>query len=68
MAKVNLLKAKMVEAGSRNPYRTLAEVLGISMTSARNKLNDKSYFVDWEIKRFSEVYNLKAEEIKNLFL
>ena len=67
MAKLNLIRAKMAEAGSVAFVKDLAAKLGIAEVTARNKLNGKTPFKSWEIQEFKKAYNLTPAEVQKLF-
>jgi len=68
MANINLLRAKMAEAGSVNFVTDLALLLKISRGAASLKLNNKSPFKEAEITTLAERYKMTPEDIKKIFI
>lgn len=67
MTNTNLLKSKMVARGDEDCVAKLAELLGISRTTASKKLNGLLPFNQNDIALIANKYNLSAEEIKLIF-
>jgi hypothetical protein len=60
------LRSVMVLHGDTNS--NLAELLGISLQSVSNKLNENgSEFKQGEILKIKERYNLSAEQVESIF-
>lgn len=68
MTNTNLLKARMVEHGDVDCVAKLADLLGISRTTASNKLNGKTPFNQTEIALIAEEYHLSDEDIRKIFV
>lgn len=68
MTNTNLLKARMVERGDTDCIAKLAELLGVSRTTASNKMNGKTPFNQTEIALISEEYTLSDEDIRKIFV
>ena len=68
MTNTNLLKARMVERGDTDCIAKLAELLGVSRTTASNKMNGKTPFNQTEIALISEEYILSDEDIRKIFV
>ena len=67
MTNVNLVRAKMAEAGSVVFAKDLAAILGIAEVTARNKLSGKTPFKSGEIQGFQKAYKLTPEEVQKIF-
>lgn len=67
MANIQLLKARMAEAGAEHFVKELSEVLHITMTTASKKMTNKRPFKIQEVKVLAEKYNLKNQDIKKIF-
>lgn len=68
MANINLLRAKMAEAGCINFITELAEILQISRGAASLKMNNKSPFKQAEIKALADKYEMTPEDIQRIFV
>ena len=68
MTNTNLLKARMVERGDNDCVSKLAELLEISRTTASNKLNGKTPFIQTEIAIIAKEYSLSDEDIRKIFV
>lgn len=68
MTNTNLLMAKMVEHGDKDCVAKLTHLLGLSRTTASNKLNGKTLFDQSEIGLIAKKYELSAEDIKKIFV
>ena len=64
----NLLKSKMVLKGSENFVQAIADLLGISRTTASRKLSGEVPFTDNEMKLIKATYDLTNEEVVKIFL
>ena len=64
----NLLKSKMVLKGTENFVQAIADLLGISRTTASKKLAGEISFSDNEMKLIKATYDLTAEEVVKVFL
>lgn len=64
----NLLKSKMVLKGTENFVQAIADLLGISRTTASKKLAGEISFSDNEMKLIKATYDLTAEEVVKIFL
>lgn len=68
MANLNLLRAKMAEAGCINFINEIAADLKISRGAASLKMNNKSPFKQAEIAILANKYNMTPEDIKKIFV
>lgn len=68
MPNINLLKSKMILAGDESFIQCIANLLGISRTTASKKVNGEVPFTDIEIAAITKKYNLSAEDIKSIFI
>lgn len=64
----NLLKSKMVLKGIENYVQAIADLLGISRTTASKKLSGENYFTDNEMKLIKAAYDLTSEDLVKIFL
>lgn len=64
----NMLKSKMVLKGIENYVQAIADLLGISRTTASKKLSGEAYFTDNEMKLIKAAYDLTSEDIVKIFL
>ncbi len=64
----NILKSKMVLKGIENYVQAIADLLGISRTTASKKLNGETAFSDNEMKLIKAEYDLNSEDIVRIFL
>lgn len=64
----NLLKSKMVLKGIENYVGAIADLLGISRTTASKKLSGEAAFSDNEMKLIKAAYDLTSEEVVHIFL
>lgn len=64
----NLLKSKMVLKGIENYVGAIADLLGISRTTASKKLSGETTFSDNEMKLIKAAYDLTSEEVVQIFL
>ena len=51
----------------RSSQEKAAEALGISTTAFSQKVNGKSPFKLWELRKLAELYYMDANEIKEVF-
>lgn len=65
---VNLLKSKMALKGINNYVQAIADLLGVSRTTASKKLNGEAAFSDNEMKLIKAAYNLNSEDVVKIFL
>lgn len=65
MTKTNLLIEKIERSGLKINY--LANLLGISRTSIRNKINNRTAFKVSEMQQLSQALNLSDDEMKLIF-
>jgi hypothetical protein len=63
-----MLKARMIERGDADCIAKLSELLGISRTTASNKVNGKTPFNQTEISLIAKDYNLSDEDILKIFV
>lgn len=64
----NLLKSKMILKGTENYVQAIADLLGVSRTTASNKLKGDAAFTDNEMKLIKAEYNLTSEDVVKIFL
>ena len=64
----NLLKSKMVLKGVENYVQAIADLLGISRTTASKKISGENYFTDKEMKLIKAAYGLSNQEVVQIFL
>ena len=64
----NLLKSKMVLKGIENYVQAIADLLGVSRTTASNKLKGDAAFTDNEMKLIKAEYDLTSEDVVRIFL
>lgn len=64
----NLLKSKMVLKGIENYVQAIADLLGISRTTASKKLSGESSFTDNEMKLIKAEYDLSSQDLVQIFL
>ena len=67
MTNVNLLKSKMALIGVKDFTMWTSEMLGISISSASAKLNNKATFKQDEIAMLTLKLGLDGEEVKDIF-
>lgn len=65
LTKTNLLIEKIERSGLKINY--LANLLGISRTSIRNKINNRTAFKVSEMQQLSQALNLSDDEMKLIF-
>lgn len=65
---INLLKSKMAALGYVDFTRDLAELLGISWSSASQKMNGKTEFKQSEISILTIKLGLNGDDLKNIFV
>ena len=68
MTNINLLKSKMAAIGDTDFVKCLSETLGISRTTASQKLNGKKDFSQSEITTLTLKYGFSANDIKEIFV
>lgn len=64
----NLLKSKMILKGAENFVQAIADLLGISRTTASKKLSGEVSFSDNEMKLIKATYDLTSEDVVKIFL
>lgn len=64
----NVLKSKMVLKGVENYVQAIADLLGVSRTTASNKLKGDAAFTDNEMKLIKAAYDLTSEDVVKIFL
>lgn len=64
----NLLKSKMVLKGVENYVQAIADLLGISRTTASKKISGEASFTDNEMKLIKAAYELSSQEVVQIFL
>ena len=63
------LKQKMLEASGRSDFTNfLAELLGVSLTTAGKKLNGNAPFKQSEIVTLTLKLGLSGDDVKNIFV
>lgn len=67
MTNINLLKSKMALVGVKDFTMWMSETLGISISSASAKLNNKAAFKQEEIAMLTVKLGLSGEEVKEIF-
>ena len=67
MTNINLLKSKMALVGVKDFTTWMSETLGISVSSASAKLNNKAAFKQEEIAMLTVKLGLSGEEVKEIF-
>lgn len=66
--RAKVLKSKMILNGVENYVQGIADLLGVSRTTASKKLNGETGFTNNEMKLIKAEYNLSSEEIVEIFL
>lgn len=64
----NVLKSKMVLKGVENYVQAIADLLGISRTTASKKISGEASFSDAEMKLIKAEYDLSSEDVVKIFL
>ena len=64
----NILKSKMILKGVENFVQAIADLLGISRTTASKKLSGEVAFTNNEMKLIKANYDLSSEEVVQIFL
>lgn len=68
MTNINLLKSKMAAAGYTTFTQDLMIMLGVSWTTASQKLNHKGNFSQKEITILIDRLGLTGDEVKEIFM
>lgn len=68
VTKLDLLRSKMAAAGYKNFTSDLMKLLGISWTTASQKMNGKSDFTQKEITILTLKLGLSANDVKEIFV
>ena len=68
MTNINLLKSKMAAAGYTTFTQDLMILLGVSWTTASQKLNSKANFSQKEISVLTDKLGLTGDEVKEIFM
>ena len=66
--RAKVLKSKMILKGVENYVQGIADLLGVSRTTASKKLNGETGFTNNEMKLIKAEYNLSSEEVVEIFL
>ena len=64
----NLLKSKMILTGVENFVQAIADLLGLSRTTASKKISGETPFTSNEMKLIKAQYNLSGEDMIKIFL
>lgn len=68
MTNINLLKSKMAAAGYTTFTQDLMILLGVSWTTASQKLNSKANFSQKDISILIDKLGLTGDEVKEIFM
>lgn len=68
MTNINLLKSKMAAAGYTTFTQDLMILLGVSWTTASQKLNSKANFSQKDINILIDKLGLTGDEVKEIFM